>query len=115
LSGAEQARRIPAAEFCGSPQAYVAQLEVTTGELESLWGLPDSTHDDLGEWFTFALALPSGTLVALVREVHNAPSSGYILTAIGHTDTHSTLAEFLTASGMAREHVTHQTASPPPS
>lgn len=114
MSGPEQARRIPAADFCGSPQAYVAQLEVTTEVLESLWGSPDITRDDLGEWITFAFALPSGTLAALVREMHNAPSAGYILTAIGHAGPRDILAEFLTASGMTPEHVTHQTASPPP-
>ncbi|WP_234364962.1 hypothetical protein [Streptomyces sp. RTd22] len=89
-------------------------MEVTTEELESRWGAHDLTYDDLGEWFTFAFALPSGTLAALVREVHNAPSPGYILAAISQADPCDILAEFLTASGMTPEDVTHQTASRPP-
>ncbi|RNG24147.1 hypothetical protein EEJ42_17930 [Streptomyces botrytidirepellens] len=105
---------MPAADFRGSPQVYVAQLEVTTEALESRRGAHDLTHDDLGEWFTFAFTLPGGALAAVVREVHNAPSPGYILTAIGYADPSDILTEFLTASGMTAEHVTHQTASPPP-
>src|SRR4051794_28694516 len=58
LSGPERARHIPAADFRGSPQAYVTQLEATE-DLESRWGAHDLTDDDLGEWFTFAFTLPS--------------------------------------------------------
>ncbi|MGW2331545.1 hypothetical protein ACWC5C_38140 [Streptomyces sp. NPDC001700] len=89
-------------------------MAVTAEGLESLRGCADTTRDDLGEWFTFAFALPSGTLAALVREIHNAPSPGYILTAFGHADARGLLAEFITASGMTPEHVTHQTASQSP-
>ncbi|MDW6064824.1 hypothetical protein SAZ11_51580 [Streptomyces sp. FXJ1.4098] len=101
-------RRIDAEAFQGSPQAYVAQLDVTTEGLESRWGPHELTRDDLGDWFTFAFALDSGTLVALVREVEHAPHPGYILTAIGGEDPRAVLTEFLAESGLSADRVTHQ-------
>lgn len=101
-------RRIGAADFQGSPQAYVAQLDVMTESLESRWGPHELTRDDLGDWFTFAFALDSGTLAALVREVEQAPHPGYILTTIGGADPRVVLTEFLAESGLSTDSVTHQ-------
>ncbi|MGY0056223.1 hypothetical protein ACWY4P_06650 [Streptomyces sp. LZ34] len=101
-------RRIDAADFHGSPQAYVAQLDVTTESLESRWGAHEVTQDDLGDWLTFAFTLDSGTLAALVREVQNAPHPGYILTAIGDADPRAVLSAFLAESGLSADSVTHK-------
>ncbi|MEU1790593.1 hypothetical protein ABZ553_32915 [Streptomyces sparsogenes] len=101
-------RRIDAAEFHGSPQAYVAQLEVTTESLEARWGPHELTRDDLGDWFTFAFALDSGALAALVREAEHAPHPGYILTAIGGEHPRAVLTEFLAESGLSADRVLHE-------
>ncbi|MFM9369798.1 hypothetical protein [Streptomyces sp. Da 82-17] len=99
--------RIPVVRFCGSPQKYVAQLDVTTEVLASRWGEPDITADDLGPWLTFPFALRDGTLAALVREVENAPHPGYILTAIGRGSPRDVLAAFLREHGLAEDTVLH--------
>ncbi|EME98745.1 hypothetical protein [Streptomyces mobaraensis] len=83
----------------------MAELGLTTEQLVSRWGREEITHDDLGPWFTFAFALDGGTLAALVREVDNAPSPGYILTAIGRQEPRVTLAEFLAESGLDGDRV----------
>ncbi|MEW2575968.1 hypothetical protein [Streptomyces syringium] len=101
-------RRIKASSFHGNPQKYVAQLDITTEYAESLWGTHELSADDLGPWLTFAFTLQDGTLAALVREVHNAPNTGYILTAIGYKESRDVLAEFLAESGLTSEHVLHE-------
>ncbi|MFF4221053.1 hypothetical protein [Streptomyces nondiastaticus] len=100
--------RIRVTDFHGKPQNYIAELDVTTDYLESHWGVHDVSMDDLGPWFTFAFALPSGTLAALVREVENAPNPGYILTAIGKNGLPDILEEFLAESGISADRVTRR-------
>ncbi|GAA0334065.1 hypothetical protein [Streptomyces blastmyceticus] len=101
-------KRITVPDFHGKPQKYVAQLDIATEQAEAQWGTHELSEDDLGPWLTFAFILSSGTLAALVREVDNAPSPGYILTAIGDRDPGETLAEFLAESGISAERVLHQ-------
>ncbi|GFE24196.1 hypothetical protein Sliba_46490 [Streptomyces nigrescens] len=101
-------RRIAAADFTGSPQRYIAQLDVTTGEIESRWGSGDITWDDLGAWITFAFELNNDALVALVREKENAPAPGYILTAIGRTPPNEVLMEFIGEFGIPHSRVAHK-------
>ncbi|GAA3048578.1 hypothetical protein GCM10020000_31130 [Streptomyces olivoverticillatus] len=68
-------------------------------------GPRDISMDDLGPWFTFAFSLDSGFLAALVREVENAPTPGYILTVIGQKELQGILEDFLTESGFAPDRV----------
>ncbi|AZQ71805.1 hypothetical protein EKH77_11810 [Streptomyces luteoverticillatus] len=100
--------RINASDFLGKPQNYIAELDLTTEEIEARWGPHEITMDDLGPWFTFAFSLRSGILAALVREVENAPNPGYILTAIGVKDLSDILEEFLTESGIESNRVTRR-------
>ncbi|MBP2404731.1 hypothetical protein [Streptomyces syringium] len=86
----------------------MAQLDITTEYAESLWGEHELSTDDLGPWLTFAFTLEDGTLAALVREVHNAPNPGYILTVIGPKESRDALTEFLTESGLSPERVLHE-------
>ncbi|MHA7959994.1 hypothetical protein ACX9I7_19785 [Streptomyces sp. L500] len=101
-------RRIDADAFCGSPQGYVAQIDIDTERAELLWGAGETSWDDLGPWFTFAFVLESGTLVALVREIENAPCPGYILTAIGDKGKRDVLVEFLGEADLTMSQVLHQ-------
>lgn len=101
-------RRIAASDFNGSPQSYIAQLDITTEEIESRYGSGDITWDDLGPWITFAFALDNNTLVALVREKENAPAPGYILTAIGSTPPNEVLMEFIEEFGIPHSRVVHK-------
>ncbi|MGK5638561.1 hypothetical protein ACSNOK_09660 [Streptomyces sp. URMC 126] len=101
-------RRIDESEFRGTPQNYVAQLDLTTEQLVSRWGREEISLDDLGPWFTFAFALENGILAALAREVDNAPGPGYALTAIGEQDPRTTLAHFLAEAGLGADCVLHE-------
>ncbi|WFB11368.1 hypothetical protein LRS74_33335 [Streptomyces sp. LX-29] len=101
-------RRVEATSFRGSPQQYVAQIRVTTEEVEDRWGPSELTQDDLGEWFTFVFALNGGILAALVRELDNAPAPGYILTAIGGVNLNQVLEDFLAECSLDSERVLHR-------
>ncbi|WP_310720332.1 hypothetical protein [Streptomyces lydicus] len=101
-------QRITASDFSGSPQSYIAQLDITTEEIESRWGSGDITWDDLGAWITFAFRLDDEALVALVREKENAPAHGYILTAIGNTPPDEILLGFMKEFDIPHSRVVHK-------
>ncbi|WP_406218289.1 hypothetical protein [Streptomyces decoyicus] len=101
-------RRIAASDFTGSPQSYIAQLDITTEEIESRWGSGDTTWDDLGAWITFAFTLDNEALAALVREKENAPAPGYILTAIGNWPPDEVLMAFIEEFDIPHSRVVHK-------
>lgn len=101
-------QRITASEFSGSRQSYIAQLDITTEEIESRWGSAEITWDDLGAWTTFAFTLDNEVLVALVREKENAPTPGYILTAIGSEPPNEILTEFMEEFNIPHSRVVHK-------
>ncbi|MDQ0848041.1 hypothetical protein [Streptomyces sp. V1I6] len=99
--------RIGASDFRGTSQKYVAQLNISTQTLEARWGIHEVSHDDLGEWLTFAFRMGDGTAVALVREVAHAPCDGYILTAISELEAQPLLHAFLAEAEIDSTVVTH--------
>lgn len=101
-------KRICMVDFQGVPQSYVAQIDLTTEVAESMWGPHETSRDDLGEWISFAFVLSGGALVALVREMDNAPHPGYILTSITELSPRSLLAQFMVESGLSRDAVLHE-------
>lgn len=101
-------QRIDSALFANGAKFYVAQLTISIEEIESVWGPADTSEDDLAEWLTFTFELQSGTKVALVREMHNAPHPGYILTAIGGDAPRDVVSQFLTEAGLDFGVVSHR-------
>ncbi|WP_405849126.1 hypothetical protein [Streptomyces sp. NBC_01518] len=98
-------KRIEAAQLSGAP--YVAQLNISLEAAAARWGAAEITWDDMGPWLTYAFELSNGARAAVVREVENAPTDGFILTMDAPETSEEALTRFLIEAELPREQVTH--------
>jgi hypothetical protein len=98
-------RAIPAAAWTGSADnAIIAQLDISSAEIEALGGVIERSESQLGPIEGAAFALDTGKVISLSRTAGN-PVPGFTLIVAG-PDYSGVLDRFLIEAGLGRERVT---------
>ena len=103
-------RRIPEKDVRPGNIRWLVQVGVEPAALEERWGAPEIAEDDFAEWLCFAFSPAAGEAFLLLRQVHDAPVGGFVLSVTEGLFSREAADRIIRALDISGARITHVNA-----